>query len=379
MAKHRASQRAGSIRSHFAALVRGLGVLVWDALVRAAERIRDAAALGPRAFLRRTVVLLARIAGYVVATALAFVLVTAVIAAHWPGGLARVLLCALGLVVVPLALCQLPFLRARRGVATAWSVLAVVALVATGGRSVGGAIRRHGDWFLRQRTDDRAVVMRKLIGGTGILLEWFNPPAEMQSHELSPELEARFFGPWREGAAPYSHEPVWVRWYHPLPGLARGLPAFESRRFGAIRPQPRPWECELGHCGVDLAAPTGELVVAVADGIVERVERDAAAGERAGRYVRLSHCDGSVVTRYIHLDTIRKELRPGRHIAAGEPLGTVGRTGVVENFPHLHFGLSLRAANGSERYVDPEPFLRLWELESETPKLRLPPAMIAQR
>jgi Peptidase family M23 len=380
LAKQRASRPASRIQSHLAGLLRGLGELLWDALVRIAAGIRDAAALGPREFLRRAAVLLARVAGYLLATALAFVLATAVIAAHWPGGFARVSLAALGLVVAPLMLIRVPLLRERRGVATAWSVLVVVALLAVGGRSVGGAIRRHGDWFLRQRTDDRAVFMRSAIGGTGMLLEWFTAPPELQSHELSPELEARFFGPWREGDAPYSHEPVWVRWYHPLPGLARGLPAFESRRFGAIRPQPRPWECELGHCGVDLAAPTGELVVAVADGIVERVERNAAAGERAGRYVRVAHCDGHVVTRYIHLDTIRKELRPGRRVSAGEPLGTVGRTGVVENFPHLHFGLSLREANGSERYVDPEPFLRLWELRSDPPRLGgLPPAMIAQR
>jgi hypothetical protein len=353
--------------------------MAWDALVRIAARIRAAAALGPRVFLRRTAALFARVAGYLIATAVAFVLVTAMIAAHWPGGFARASLSAISLFVVPLALARLPLLRGRRGVATAWSVLVVVALLAVGGRDVGGAIRRHGDWFLRQRTDDRAALMRSAIAGTGLLIEWFRPPTEMRSHELPPELEARFFGPWLQGEAPYSHEPVWVRWYHPLASLQRDLPAFESRRFGAIRPQPRPWECELGHCGVDLAAPTGELVVAVADGVVERVERNAAAGERAGRYVRLAHCDGSVVTRYIHLDTIRKELRPGRHISAGEPLGTVGRTGVVENFPHLHFGLSLRAANGSERYVDPEPFLRLWELRSDPSNSGLPPAMIAQR
>ena len=76
--------------------------------------------------------------------------------------------------------------------------------------------------------------------------------------------------------------------------------ALAERRQFAVRPQPRPWECELGHCGVDLAAPSGTLVVAVADGIVERVERSASGGGRAGRYVRIAHCDGGVVTRYIH-------------------------------------------------------------------------------
>ncbi len=369
-----------SIKSHLVGLFCELGMLVWDELVLAAQRIRDTAALGPRALWQRSAALVGRAAGYCAATALAFVLVTALIAAHCPGWFARASLGALSLFVAPLALCRLSLLRERRGVATAWSVLLVVALLVVGGRGLGGALRRHGDWFLGQRTDRSALWMRSAIGGTGELLEWFTPPNEMCSHELPPAEWPRFYGPWRDGEAPYSPEPVWVRWFHPLAEARRALPAFESRRFGAIRPQPRPWECELGHCGVDLAAPLGEPVLAVADGVVERVERNAAAGGRAGRFVRLSHCDGAVVTRYIHLDSIRKEIRPGLHVTAGEPLGTVGRTGVVENFPHLHFGLSLRAANGTERYVDPEPFLRLWDLRAEVPRRAgLPPAMIALR
>jgi peptidase M23-like protein len=356
----------GSIRSHLAGLLREIGALIWDALARAAGELRDAAALGPRAFVRRVGFLAARLVGSGAATALAFVLVSSLIAAHWPGGFARFTLSALCVIVLPLMFCRLPFIRGRRGFATGWSVVVVVVLVVVGGRSVGGAVRRHGDWFLGQRGDGSAAWMRSAIGGSGAVLEWFTAPTELQSHELPIELAPRFYGPWRDGDAPYPVEPVWVRWFHPLPDLRRNLPAFESRRFGAVRPQPRPWECELGHCGVDLAAPRGELVVAVADGVVERIERSAAAGGRAGRYVRLAHCDGRVVTRYIHLDTIRKELHPGSRVAAGEPLGTVGRSGVVEDFPHLHFGMSLRAANGIEEYVDPEPFLRLWELRASS-------------
>jgi hypothetical protein len=359
---------------------RELGVLVWDAIVAAAEDVRDAAALGPREFFRRAGIVAARLAGWCAATALAFVLVTAVVAAHWPGWLTRWFLTLMVLVVAPLALLSLPFLRQRRGVATAWSLVVVVAIVTSGGRTVGGAVRRHGDWFLGQRSDTRAAIMRGAIAGTGALFEWFTAPPQLQSHTLPPELAPRFYGPWRDGEEPYAPEPVRVRWMHPLAEAQRKLPAFESRRFGAVRPQPRPWECELGHCGVDLAAPMGEAVYAVAEGVVERVERSAAAGGRAGRYVRIGHLDGTVVTRYIHLDTIRKELHPGRRVAAGELIGTVGRTGVVEDFPHLHFGLSLRAPNGTEQYVDPEPFLRVWDLPSVAPRpAGLLPSMIALR
>ena len=379
MSRHRPSRPGAHIRTHLAAAGRELGALVWDALVRTLAELRAAAALGPRAFFRRLGVVAARVAGWLAATALAFVLLTAVVAAHWPGWLVRSCLTMLGLFAVPLLLLCVPAVRRRRGVATAWSVVVILALVVGGGHRVGGAVRRHGDWFLGQRTDGEARLERSAIAGTGALLEWFSAPTEMHSHELPRELAPRFYGPWRDGEAPYEPEPVRVRWIHPLAEAQRTLPAFESRRFGAIRPQPRPWECELGHCGVDLAAPMGEPVFAVADGVVERVERSAAAGGSAGRYVRLAHLDGAVVTRYIHLDTIRKELHPGRHVAAGELIGTVGRSGVVEGFPHLHFGLSLRGGDGREQYVDPEPFLRVWELPSETARAGLPPALIALR
>jgi murein DD-endopeptidase MepM/ murein hydrolase activator NlpD len=368
-----------ALEAHLAGLGRELGRLAGAALSRGWDALREAAALEPRELARRLGSLALRLAVYAATGALAFVLLTAELAAHWPGWLARWSLALALLVGVPLALARAPIVGGRRGIASAWNLLVVVGLLVAYGRGVGGTVRRHGDWFLAQRSDGTAAALRVLIGGTGALFEWFTPPPELITHELPIELAPRFFGPWRPGEDPYPPEPVRVRWFHPLADAPRSLPAFESRRFGAIRPQPRPWECELGHCGVDLAAPLGERVVAVADGIVERVERNADAGGRAGRYVRVGHCDGSVVTRYIHLDTIRKDLRPGRRLAAGELIGTVGRTGVVENFPHLHFGLSRRAPDGSERYVDPEPLLRLWELRPSGPGLALPPLFIARR
>ena len=143
------------------------------------------------------------------------------------------------------------------------------------------------------------------------------------------------------------------------------MPGSEGRRFGATRPQPRPRECELGHCGVDLGYTLGQSVVAIHDGVIERVESDEGNGGRAGRYLRISHTDGTVVSRYIHLDTIRADLRVGMKVHGGEIIGSVGRTGVEHSGPHLHFGLSLRPAGspgGDERYIDPEPLLRRWQL-----------------
>ncbi|HEX8953146.1 MAG TPA: peptidoglycan DD-metalloendopeptidase family protein, partial [Polyangia bacterium] len=97
-------------------------------------------------------------------------------------------------------------------------------------------------------------------------------------------------------------------------------------------------------------------------------ERDEARGANAGRYVRLGHMDGTVVSRYIHLDSIREDLREGAHVHGGELIGRLGRTGVEHSGAHLHFALSMRPSGrggpGEERYIDPEPMLRQWQLPS---------------
>jgi hypothetical protein len=352
------------VRRFGVALLGALASLAWLLAVRAfealAEAARTARAIGPRESARRAGWLLARAAGFALASLAALFVAGAFIAARVAGSFSRVAIVLLFVVAVPLALRHLLRARVPRGVATAFNALVVLALLCANGRDAGAVLRRHGDWFLGWRSDASAMTTRARIALASRLLERFDPPRDMLSHELSPEETPRYFGPWRPDETPYPAERTWVHWYHPLGG-ARTLPLFESRRFGAARPQPRPAECELGHCGVDLAAPLGAPVYAIADGVVERVERDAGEGGRAGRYVRIAHVDGWV-TRYIHLSTIRRDLRPGMYVAAGETIGAVGRSGVDENFPHLHLGLSRKSGAMSELYVDPEPFLRVWEL-----------------
>jgi murein DD-endopeptidase MepM/ murein hydrolase activator NlpD len=151
-------------------------------------------------------------------------------------------------------------------------------------------------------------------------------------------------------------------WVHPLYGPSRQLPLRNTRRFGAAREGLRPEECVGGHCGVDLGTQRGEPVLAVHDGVVERVVREDDG--REGRFVRLRHRSGTVVTAYMHLAEIRADLKPGVAVKAGEPIGTVGDTGVVRSGPHLHFAISVRpSVDGPELYIDPEPLLHLWPLK----------------
>lgn len=161
--------------------------------------------------------------------------------------------------------------------------------------------------------------------------------------------------------------PSLLDWTHPVTGTAELMPEQGSRHFGAprtgldiIRP-----ECGAGHCGVDLDGPRGRPVVAVADGVVVRVEHsELGLDGRSGRYVRIEHDDGTL-TAYMHLDDIADGLEVGDHVDGGQYIGTLGATAVYAAPPHLHFSLEVPNHPGPGRhgdstdthYVDPAPFL----------------------
>jgi murein DD-endopeptidase MepM/ murein hydrolase activator NlpD len=90
---------------------------------------------------------------------------------------------------------------------------------------------------------------------------------------------------------------------------------------------------ERFHGGVDVAAPRGTAVRAVADGEV------VFSGWRrggAGRVVEVRHANG-LVTSYAHAE--RTLVRVGQHVGAGEAVATVGSSGRASG-PHLHFSVS---------------------------------------
>jgi hypothetical protein len=244
-------------------------------------------------------------------------------------------------------------------------VIAVGALAFGFADDVGRALRRHGDWFVGERNGLAARGYRRGLTLASRALERFDPAPELAPIVIPPDPHRIPDGPWRPGETPPEAEPTTLAWFHPLAGPRRALPISEARRFGAARPPPRPVECELGHCGVDLGSTLGEPVFAVFAGVVERIERDETRGGRAGRYVRIGHKDSQVVTRYIHLDSIRDDLKEGDRVDGGQLIGRLGQSGTVRSAPHLHFGLSLRVAGGGERYLDPEPYLRVWRLPDQ--------------
>lgn len=84
------------------------------------------------------------------------------------------------------------------------------------------------------------------------------------------------------------------------------------------------------HNGIDLAAPEGTPVVAVADGTVTSVAYDLGA---CGTYLRIEHGNGNA-TGMCHLSSV--SVVSGDSVKKGQPVAAVGSTGVGTG-PHLHF------------------------------------------
>jgi murein DD-endopeptidase MepM/ murein hydrolase activator NlpD len=212
-----------------------------------------------------------------------------------------------------------------------------------------------------------AVVVAVLLVGLGVGLRRFRSLPPQVAVSLAPSVHAA--APSRPSAssaadtlALLTSKPTKLSevdselWLHPLYGPRRVLPVRNTRRFGAAREGLRPEECRDGHCGVDLGTAKGDPVIAVHDGVVERVVRDAEEGGRRGN-------EGRFIRK------IRGDLHPGVPVKAGEQIGTVGETGVQHSGPHLHFAISVRRDPDSEElFIDPEPMLHLWTLKDPPPQ-----------
>ena len=109
-----------------------------------------------------------------------------------------------------------------------------------------------------------------------------------------------------------------------------------------------------GHEGIDLRAPAGSAIYAVAAGTVRAVHANLA--HAYGLHVRIDHADG-YQTIYAHLT--RSMVAAGDLVRAGQQIGVAGSTG---NSTGAHLHLTLKCA-GSQTpgypagVIDPWPYL----------------------
>ncbi|MDR6144807.1 murein DD-endopeptidase MepM/ murein hydrolase activator NlpD [Sphingomonas sp. SORGH_AS870] len=126
-------------------------------------------------------------------------------------------------------------------------------------------------------------------------------------------------------------------WRQPLIWPVRGR---ISGLFGAQRI----YRGEPGsyHSGTDIAAATGTIVRAPADGVVILAADTPFTLE--GHLLMLDHGQG-LNSAFLHLSRI--DVRLGDHVRQGQPIGAVGATGRATG-PHLHWSLQWRG-----RKLDP--------------------------
>ena len=129
----------------------------------------------------------------------------------------------------------------------------------------------------------------------------------------------------------------------PLQGQTVAVYAMDSLTYNATT---RDWRV---HNGIDIAAEAGTQVCAAADGEVYSVYEDDAMGMT----VVLRHEDG-YTTRYASLAE-NVSVKPGDAVTAGQVIGTVGNTALMESAigDHLHFSVSCDGES-----IDPSEFLK---------------------
>ena len=105
------------------------------------------------------------------------------------------------------------------------------------------------------------------------------------------------------------------------------------------------------HVGVDIIAPEGKLLYAVADGTITRIYRDF-PGSMPGNGLRLTMADGTYFF-YAHLLSFAEGIDVGSKVSAGQVIGRNGNTG-SSGTAHLHFEIH---PNGGAA-INPYPIVK---------------------
>ena len=153
----------------------------------------------------------------------------------------------------------------------------------------------------------------------------------------------------RDKLAEYSEgQTIWFR-FDDFDGIGRPLAGEITKDYAmdclSYNETTRDWRV---HNGVDIAAQEGTPVCAAADGTVYTVYND----ETMGMTVVIRH-DGGYITKYASLAE-DVSVKAGDKVTAGQTIGQVGSTALLENAvgDHLHFSVT---CNGE--LMNPKDFL----------------------
>ena len=121
----------------------------------------------------------------------------------------------------------------------------------------------------------------------------------------------------------------------------------QGARAGGARP----------HDAIDIMAARGRVVLAAADGRIEKIF----CSEAGGRTLYERSPDGRTLYYYAHLDSYAPGLSEGQALRRGQTVATVGSTGNAdEAAPHLHFAVHVMRPGEpwyGGRPINPYPLL----------------------
>lgn len=100
------------------------------------------------------------------------------------------------------------------------------------------------------------------------------------------------------------------------------------------------WGRNSMHAGLDMAAPTGTPIHAIADGVVEYTGPGKAGRSSMLIIIRHEINGQSVRSWYVHMYSNGVYTTPGQQVHAGEVIGAVGSNGNSTG-PHLHLEIHL--------------------------------------
>jgi hypothetical protein len=203
------------------------------------------------------------------------------------------------------------------------------------------------------------VAWERMEGESGQLFaeifEEMNPPSAMFMHAFGAHPDARSFEFEARSDGEYvirvQPEVDLAGLYRITVNTAAGLtfPVLRAnlKSIGSYFGDPRDGG-KRDHEGIDIFAPRGTPVVAVAPGVITAVRSTAIGG-----HVVWQRDDTRGVTYYYaHLH--EQAVRTGQRVAAGDRIGTVGNTGNARSTPpHLHFAVY----RPGQIALDPVPFL----------------------
>lgn len=128
-----------------------------------------------------------------------------------------------------------------------------------------------------------------------------------------------------------------------VPAIALTLPLTAPPIAQQFRPPTL--DGQAGHTGIDLAAPKGTPVIAAAPGRVTSSLYEPVYGNRVVIEHGKDAAGRRVQTLYFHLNS--RSVEVGDAVRRGAQIGTLGESGLLASYPHLHFEYHRETAPGA--------------------------------